>query len=301
MKKTRLLVLVVFYLFSGCGYSTENQHRTTPIVVNVKDYGATGNDNTDDTAAIQKAVDDVSAAKRGNIVIPEGTYIIDAVKSIRLSGNMQLWLSPDTTLKAAPNGSPNYAIVKIVDADNVEVSGGLITGERDNHFNDIGEWGHAIQILGSSHVKIADVTISDCWGDGIYIGSSKEQNYCGDVIIENFAITNCRRNGITVISGKSVTIRQGVISDTNGTDPQSAICMEPNSVEEYLEDILIEDVQANNSAKYGLLFGLARYVDTPHDVRITLKNFTSFNHGIAIFNNYRSYPLSKSTISINIP
>lgn len=91
-----------------------------------------------------------------------------------------------------------------------------------------------------------------------------------------------------------------MISDTDGTDPQSAICLEPNSIDEYLEDILIDNVQANNSTKYGLLFGLGRYVDTSHNVSVILRDFTSVNHGQAAFNDFSSFDLPQSQLSINI-
>lgn len=315
MTRIKLIILlaVILTLCAGCSRSADNkdkditvrEHRyNTTLVdsheVNVLDCGATGDDDTDDTAAIQKAADDVYAAGGGRVLVPDGVYIIDAVKSIRLNSNTQLQLSPQAVLQAAPNNNANYALIRIFDADNVEVVGGKIIGERNYHTGESGEWGHGISVLGSSAVRIADIAISDCWGDGIYIGSSEEQNFCGDVIIEEFEIRNCRRNGITVISGRLVTIRDGMISDTDGTDPQSAICLEPNSIDEYLEDILIDNVQANNSTKYGLLFGLGRYVDTSHNVSVILRDFTSVNHGQAAFNDFSSFDLPQSQLSINI-
>jgi hypothetical protein len=43
-------------------------------VVNVKDFGAVGNDVTDDTAAIQAAIDSLSGAKGGIVFFPAGLY-----------------------------------------------------------------------------------------------------------------------------------------------------------------------------------------------------------------------------------
>lgn len=48
--------------------------RKGELVFNVKDYGATGNGTTDDTAAIQAAMDAVKAAGGGTLWFPPGTY-----------------------------------------------------------------------------------------------------------------------------------------------------------------------------------------------------------------------------------
>ena len=46
------------------------------MIYNVKDFGATGNGVTNDTQAIQAAVDAAHAAGGGSVYIPSGTYIV---------------------------------------------------------------------------------------------------------------------------------------------------------------------------------------------------------------------------------
>jgi hypothetical protein len=53
--------------------------RVNVLQASVKDYGATGDGSTDDTSAIQAAIDAVSAAGGGNILIPAGTYMITTI------------------------------------------------------------------------------------------------------------------------------------------------------------------------------------------------------------------------------
>lgn len=50
-----------------------------PEVINVRTYGAVGNNRTDDTAAFQTALDDAASAYNGNgkvVIPPGGTYLV---------------------------------------------------------------------------------------------------------------------------------------------------------------------------------------------------------------------------------
>src|SRR5229473_5872490 len=64
---------------------------TVPVqTFNVKDQGAKGDGTTDDTAAIQAALDAAKAAGRGSkVFIPEGTYIVSAPAGI----DTMLWIN----------------------------------------------------------------------------------------------------------------------------------------------------------------------------------------------------------------
>ena len=54
----------------------------SPLVVNVRDKGAKGDGRTDDTEAIQAAIDEVGGTG-GTVLVPRGTYMVDAVKKKR--------------------------------------------------------------------------------------------------------------------------------------------------------------------------------------------------------------------------
>ncbi|MEI6069969.1 MAG: glycosyl hydrolase family 28-related protein [Methylococcaceae bacterium] len=98
---------------------------TSSLVVYVKDKGAKGNGSADDTAAIQAAVDQV-AGTGGTVLVPEGTYLIDAIASIKLKSAMTLRMSKGTLLKALPNGKTHYGIINITGAANVNVIDGTL-------------------------------------------------------------------------------------------------------------------------------------------------------------------------------
>jgi polygalacturonase len=79
---------------------------TSSLTLNIKDKGAKGDGREDDTAAIQAAIDEI-AGTGGTVVVPKGTYMVDAVGKGRLAlaSNMTLKMSKGATLKAIPNSS----------------------------------------------------------------------------------------------------------------------------------------------------------------------------------------------------
>jgi hypothetical protein len=70
-----------------------NIHRHDTVVYSVLDYGATGDGATDDTLAIQSAIDDVFDAMGGTVYFPQGEYILTSAlvlkAQVRLIGESQ--------------------------------------------------------------------------------------------------------------------------------------------------------------------------------------------------------------------
>jgi polygalacturonase len=88
------------------GVSCQTAPVRTSASFNVRDFGATGDGKTLDTAAINRAIEAAAQAGGGTVVFPAGTY---ASYSIRLQSNVGLYLGHGTTLLAAdppPEGEP---------------------------------------------------------------------------------------------------------------------------------------------------------------------------------------------------
>ena len=122
-------------------------------VFNVKSYGATGNGSTDDSAAIQAAIN-AAAVNGGTVWFPQGTYNSSAVHNVPC--NINLLGDGQTTSKivftAATNGIvyswPTYA-----------GNGGFI---RDLGINSGGGLGSGIGLVGLTVLNVGGFRIDRC-------------------------------------------------------------------------------------------------------------------------------------------
>jgi hypothetical protein len=247
--------------------------------VSVKNYGAKGDGVTDDTAAIQNAINYAASIGGGTVSIPDGTYLINADTRIRLRSNIRLSLSNNAVLKVKASSNDTYAVISVLNISNVEITGGKIVGDRDIHLGTTGEWGHGISIRNSKDIYIADISVSNCWGDGMYIGAAYtgtagETNFCENVVIERCTADNNRRNGISIISVKNLLVKDCVLSNANGIKPQAGIDFEPNNSTEFMQNVAVQNLKTLNNADSAICVSLSRVETSANEVDITIDNWT---------------------------
>lgn len=180
--------------------------------------------------------------KNGTIVISEGKYLLRVKEEggacLKIGDNTELVING--TLRLAPNGFKSYDIIRVV-GSNVKIHGqGSIVGDRSKHTGHEGEWGMGIRLDGSRNVTISGLTISDCWGDCIYIGGDSKNTK-----ISNCQLHGSRRQGISITKADGVSINNCKIANISCTNPQYAIDIEPNK-KCSVNNTLIENVEVTN-------------------------------------------------------
>lgn len=233
--------------------------------LDVRDYDAYPDDETDDTDAIERAIrvanrnytrakEDLedaygeAAAEMevdavNTVYLPAGTYNItpgatyaEGEPGVNILSNVNLIMSNEAVLYVEGSSFEEYCVFSIKNAENITIQGGKIQGERYRHDGTSSEHGHGIALFGGKNVEISNVFISSNWGDGIYLGtqpvrqSDGSQLYvgCDNVIIKNCEIIDNRRSNISLVDVDNLTIDHCYIADAHGTAPQCGIYIEPN-------------------------------------------------------------------------
>lgn len=218
-------------------------------VFNVKDFGAVGDGITDDTAAIQAALDAADEAGGGTVVIPEGTFIISSAGRAA-AGSLQI--HSNTELTGAGMGE---TILKLADGSDTKISGLIRTAPA-------GEVDH-------------DIVIRDLTIDGNKANTSGEVDglmtgyqpgsalYEYNILIDSVEIMNCSRIGFNPHEQtKNLTIRNSVAHD-NDWD---------GFIADYVSDSVYENNVAYNNGRHG-------FNVVTHSSDMILRNNVAYGNG----------------------
>ena len=167
--------------------------------VNVKDYGAVGNNSSDDTGAIARAFD---AASDAAIYFPDGTYLTDPITNIAAGATIL-------------GDSPYRSIIKSRTGGNViSLSGTVLNGLEIARLGIAGNGGsgHGISIDFSTYahnLNLHDLRVLNCGGKGIYA----PKQFAGS--FKNMTISGVADNGIA-LGAANTTILQNIFVGTVG-------------------------------------------------------------------------------------
>jgi hypothetical protein len=203
------------------------------IIYNVKasPYLAKGDGITDDTAAIQAAVNAAQTAGAGIIWIPSGsTFLIDTVN---LTSN--LIVTGGGTLKFK-NNTAAFALLELNASNNVIIDEIIFDGNVTNQTT-WNESRHTIQIIDSDSVTVKNCRFINLIGDGIYINNSST-----NVTIDKnrFIGNNTNRNGVSVINASGVDIINNTFYQMARNDMPGAIDLEPNTTTDSITNVNIK-------------------------------------------------------------
>lgn len=211
--------------------------------INVKQLGAYGDGTHDDTEILQNIIN-----MNKPIIFDDSTYMINK-NGLLLINNTTITFN-NTILKMIPNNSSGYKILNINRCNNVNILGNAyLIGDKETHTGETGEYGHCIQIIGSSNIVIENVDCSYGWGDGLFLGKTDNDF----IVPENITINNLNchhnsRNGLSITSGKNVIINNLITHHNTRTAPNGGFDIEPNDSNDII-DVTLNNVYSYNNGK----------------------------------------------------
>ena len=228
-------------------------------------FGAVADDTGDDTTAFNRALQAAaSSSSTDTVFVPAGTYMIKADGGdggVRVLSKTKLKMDPGAVLQVITNAEKGYNCIRANGITDAEISGGTICGDRTTHTGTSGEWGHGIGIYDSIGVTISNVTVKNCWGDGVYIGTSNDNSTTAksrQISLSGVTTDNNRRNGLSIVAADGVTVDGCLFANTNGTDPQSGIDIETNHWKTGdmmpCENVTISHTTCSGNTNYSILF-----------------------------------------------
>jgi hypothetical protein len=219
MRKLFIGLLLIVFVFSN-SYAVFGATVGTPIKeINVKNYGAKGDGISDDTAAIQKAIDEASAQK-AVILFPASTKYYKITKHLTLRSNTMI--SGYGATLFMPSQS-NVSVMLYSHANNY-LSNVTIKGLKLSSVNDrvgTGEYEgsmtsyvEGISLSGVGGLNVQDVTMENLYM-GLKLGASSSGQKNENIKVDYLNVYSSR-NPLYLSTTNNFTMTNSILDATGG-------------------------------------------------------------------------------------
>src|SRR6185312_11855622 len=272
-------------------------------VYNISSYGAKADGITNNTVAIQKAIDAASAKNGGIVLVPAGKFVTGVIE---LKSNVELRLAKGSVLLGSPvradyGEGKASALIVANNAHHIAITGhGIIDGQGEKLIKDIyvrlragtlrdtewkipNPWGQTrpaeenrpklIEFKNCDGIKIKQITLKNglCW----------IQNYksCSNLVVDSIkveSLTFWNNDGIDITDCKNARLTNSFF---NAAD--DGICLKSEDPQGACENVYVANCKVRSSAS-AVKFGTASHGGFK---KITVKNiivYDTFRSAIAL-------------------
>lgn len=237
-------------------------NSSSHLIVNNLPNGYVKDGSVDYTSYIQMSID-----KYNNLVFPPFPLLIND-SGLKIGSNKSITFLKGSELRLKPSLKKGYHIIDINQSTNVVLYNPVIKGDRYHHLGNGGEWGMGLSIRGSNNVKVFGAHITDCWGDGIYIGEIGKNHVPKNIVIKNAHLSKNRRDGISIISVDGLILENIYAGFQDGTLPMCGINFETDNPECEIKNVKVINPVTEHNKGSGIQIQLSTLLG---------KNFKSSN------------------------
>lgn len=257
----------VGFLQAGVGAQARTAQAKLRDTVSVKDFGAVGDGVTDDSVAIQAAL---NASK--NVYFPDGTYLINgpytpasgmemqdgqcligqSANAVLLQGTIRLMLTAGTNDGGTSNPANNKKNLRI---SNLTFK---------NNAGTLDQFKHLVMLSAVSNVIIENCNFIGSQGDAIYLGSGISgpgiERHNQNVTIRNCffdGVNNQNRNCVSVIDGDNVLIDNCTFANYTHPTMPGPVDVEPDPGNTFAitQNIIVQNCTFDNcDGGYGFVY-----------------------------------------------
>lgn len=233
------------------------------------------NFNADINAAIASGAAEVVVDFRTN------PYVV--AEPIRLRSGLTLRFESGVVVEAAPGAflGEHECLIWCERQDNIRViAHGATFRMRQTDYKappyKPGEHRHVFGVRGCASLVIEGGTYDNPGGDGLYLGSTwdDERRPCRNIEVRDATFDRAYRNGISITSATHVLIERCTVkrAGVDGVNPRTGIDLEPNSWRDLLQRIRIVDTVILDSSYSGIAIPMQRFTGQTQRVSIEFVN-----------------------------
>jgi hypothetical protein len=235
-----------------------------------------GFNEKDCTKQLQAALD--SGAGKLIVSKQKSPWIVS--KTLHLRSNMEIVFEEGAEILAAKGAFKRNVeqLFKARSVKNIIMRGkGIIKMRHDDYMDRTkykrGQHRHTLGLYSSTDITVKDLTIIGSGGDGIYVNNIK------NLVVDGVVLDYHVRQGISVINGENILIKNSVIKNTRGEAPECGIDFEPNNANEKLKNCRVINTRFENNYYAAININLTQLNNKSEDIDILIRDCT-FSGGL---------------------
>lgn len=246
-----------------------------------RQFGAKGDNTTDDTTTIQNFL--VAVRIQSGLGVEgkwvKGTYKLTATETI--GSQLYVTFDPSVVINFVPADPANTTLFTIAGQTDVTFigNGATINGSQTT-VSSTGS-GIAFFIYGCDRVRIVGFNINTMATDGVTVtGDNTGSGPARNVILENLIVKGSARNGLSIISARNLLVLGGQFSGSTGSTsgPWAGIDIEPNP-DSFSENINLVGVSTSGNQGAGIQITPSAMNNGANRMTVNITGGRSLNDG----------------------